>query len=102
MLISSRSLGEYQAMFALTEADLACRILDCPGGLASFTAEVNAAGGDAIACDLVYGGLGVDRLTARSVAETERGNRYVRAHYEYQAGGNQMLVCHHAERAPTN
>jgi hypothetical protein len=41
-------------MLALTEADLARRILDCPGGMASFTAEVNAAGGDAIACDPIY------------------------------------------------
>lgn len=44
MLISLRTLGEYRVMLALTEADLARRILDCLGGMASFTAEVNAAG----------------------------------------------------------
>jgi hypothetical protein len=82
MLISSRSLDEYRAMFALTAADLARRILDCPGGTASFTAEVNAAGGDATACDLIYAQHSADELAARSVTETERGNRYVRAHPE--------------------
>ncbi|KQY32398.1 hypothetical protein ASD42_18635 [Nocardia sp. Root136] len=40
ILVSSRSLGEYQAMFALTEDDLGRRILDCPGGAAGFAAEV--------------------------------------------------------------
>lgn len=80
MLISSRSLGEYRAMFALTEADLARRILDCPGGTASFTAEVNAAGGNATACDPIYAQHGPDDLFARSLTETERANRYVRAH----------------------
>jgi hypothetical protein len=82
MLISSRSLDEYRAMFALTEADLDRRIPDCPGGTASFTAEVNAAGGDATACDLIYAQHSPDELAARSVSETERANRYVRAHPE--------------------
>ncbi|MGH3547218.1 MAG: methyltransferase domain-containing protein [Pseudonocardiaceae bacterium] len=82
MLVSSRSLAEYRAMFALTDGDLAKRILDCPAGAASFTAEVNAGGGDIRACDLVYAEQGVDELAARSLAETDRGNRYVRAHPE--------------------
>lgn len=82
MLISSRTLGEYRAMFALTEVDLARRILDCPGGTASFTAEVNAAGGNAIACDPVYAQHSADELAALSVSETERGNGFVRAHLE--------------------
>lgn len=30
MLVSSRSLAEYRAMFALSNGDLAKRILDCP------------------------------------------------------------------------
>jgi SAM-dependent methyltransferase len=54
MLVSSRSLAEYRRMFALTDADLTATILDCPGGAASFTAEVNAAGGHAVACDPAY------------------------------------------------
>ncbi|HZA15405.1 MAG TPA: hypothetical protein VE645_00665 [Pseudonocardiaceae bacterium] len=69
-------------MFALTETNLARRILDCPGGTASFTAEVNAVGGDATACDPIYAQHTPDELAARSVTETERGNRYVRAHPE--------------------
>ncbi|MBV8996325.1 MAG: hypothetical protein JO287_22065 [Pseudonocardiales bacterium] len=82
MLITSRTLGEYRAMFALTEADLARRMLDCPGGTASFTAEGNAAGGNVIACDPIYAQHTPDELAARSVSETERGNGYVRAHPE--------------------
>ena len=80
MLISSRSLAEYQAMFALTEADLARRVLDCPGGTASFTAEANAAGGNVVACDPIYAEHTPEELAARSVSEAERGNRYIRAH----------------------
>lgn len=82
MLISSRSPAEYRAMFALTDADLARRILDCPGGASSFTAEVNAGGGDATACDPIYAEHGPDGLAARSRADTDRGHCYVRAHPE--------------------
>jgi hypothetical protein len=80
MLVSSRSLAEYRAMFALTESDLGRRILDCPGGTASFTAEVNAAGGDATACDPIYAQCGPEELAARSASESERADRYIRAH----------------------
>jgi SAM-dependent methyltransferase len=54
MLVSSRSLAEYRRMFALTDVELTSGILDCPGGAASFTAEVSAAGGRATACDPCY------------------------------------------------
>jgi len=54
VLVSARSLDEYRRMFALRDADLAGIVLDCPGGAASFTAEVRAAGGRAIACDPCY------------------------------------------------
>lgn len=54
ILVSSRSLDEYRRMFALTDADVTARILDCPGGAASLTAEVNAAGGRAVAGDPTY------------------------------------------------
>lgn len=80
MLISSRSLGEYRAMFGLTGDDLAGRILDCPGGAAAFTAEVNELGGDAIACDIAYFDHSGEELAAVAESEADRGNRYVRAH----------------------
>lgn len=82
MLISSRSLAEYRAMFALSEVDLTRRVLDCPGGTAGFTAEVNTAGGRATACDPIYRQHTPEELAARSASESERGNRYVRAHPE--------------------
>jgi SAM-dependent methyltransferase len=40
-----RDLAEYRAMFALTGADLAGRVLDCGGGPASFAAEAAATAG---------------------------------------------------------
>lgn len=82
VLVSARSLAEYRAMFALSEAALRRRLLDCPGGAASLTAEVNAAGGDATACDPVYAHTSTDELAAHAQADTDRGNRYVRAHPE--------------------
>lgn len=82
MLISSRSLDEYRAMFNLTDADLARRILDCPGGAAGFTSEVSSLGGDVTACDVAYFEHGADDLAALAAAESDRGNRYVRAHPE--------------------
>ncbi|MBV8542841.1 MAG: hypothetical protein JO364_08090 [Pseudonocardiales bacterium] len=82
MLVSARSLAEYRAMFALSDAVVRRRLLDCPGGAASLTAEVNAAGGDATACDPLYAHTSVDELAARAQADTDRGNRYVRAHPE--------------------
>lgn len=79
MLVSSRSLAEYQAMFALTDADLARSILDCPGGAASFTAEVTDAGGQVLACDPIY-----DRPTQAIVdlskADMRRAQRYQQEH----------------------
>lgn len=80
ILVSSRSLDEYRAMFALTDADLRRRILDCPGGAAGFTAEVCDLGGDVTTCDIAYFDDGVARLAATAVAEADRGNRYVRDH----------------------
>src|SRR5262245_16537366 len=74
MLVSSRSLAEYRAMFALTDAELTGRILDCPGGAASFTAEVSAA----IAADPCYELPGAE-LVARTRADLLRGYRYHQA-----------------------
>ncbi len=81
-LISSRSLSEYRSMFALTDADLRRRLLDCPGGAAGFTAEVRGLGGDVTACDLAYEDDGTTAVAATAVSEAVRGNDYVRAHPE--------------------
>ncbi|WP_281907134.1 hypothetical protein [Nocardia cyriacigeorgica] len=82
ILLSSRSAAEYRAMFDLTEADLARRILDCPGGAASFTAAICGEGGDVTACDIAYFDWAPNELGALAVAEAERGSDFVRAHPE--------------------
>lgn len=83
MLISSRSLAEYKAMFNLTENDLSRKILDCPGGAAGFTSAVNGLGGDVTACDMAYFDSDAGQLAGIVAAETDRGNRYIRAHAEH-------------------
>jgi ubiquinone/menaquinone biosynthesis C-methylase UbiE len=50
-LISSRSLREYEAMFALTEKDFRGSVLDCPGGASSFTVQASDLGAAAVAVD---------------------------------------------------
>ncbi|MEV6275261.1 hypothetical protein [Nocardia sp. NPDC051832] len=80
ILISSRSLDEYRAMFNLSEADLERRILDCPSGAAGFAAEVSHRGGDVTGCDVAFFEDGVGGVAAQAVAEAERGNQYVRDH----------------------
>lgn len=82
LLISSRSLSEYRAMFALTDNDLSLRILDCPGGGAGFTSEVSNLGGEVTACDIAYFENSADELAAIATSEADRGNHYVRAHAE--------------------
>lgn len=83
MLISSRSLGEYMAMFNLTENDLSRKILDCPGGAAGFTSALNRLGGDVTACDMAYFDREAEQLAGIVAAETSRGNQYIRAHSEH-------------------
>jgi len=78
-LISSRSFAEYQAMFALTDADLAGRVLDCPGGGASFTASLCGRGGDAFAVDPAYSTPAADFIR-RLNGELDRGSAWTRAH----------------------
>ncbi|MFI6344117.1 hypothetical protein [Streptomyces sp. NPDC050560] len=70
MLVSARSFDEYRAMFALTDDDLTGRVLDCPGGAASFTAEAGARGVDAVAVDPQYGPgrAGLGTLAQREIA----------------------------------
>ena len=76
-LISSRSFAEYTAMFALDPGDLGGRVLDCPGGAASFTATACAQGIDAIAVDPVYATAG-EELVERVHAEVQRGAAWAR------------------------
>jgi hypothetical protein len=78
-LVSARSFAEYRAMFALTDADLGGRVLDCPGGGSSFTATARARGVDARAVDPVYA-LPADRLAARMAGELARGARWTEEH----------------------
>lgn len=96
-LITARSLAEYRAMFTLTDADLHGRILDCPGGASSFTAEANELGAQTIAIDPAYG-MSMDALAEHATSETERGTawadatsrRYVWDFYGDLAGHQRM------------
>jgi len=49
-----RSYAEYLSMFALDEADLAGRILDCGAGPAAFNADLTRNGGTAVSIDPIY------------------------------------------------
>ncbi|MFD6860055.1 hypothetical protein ACFWCF_22320 [Rhodococcus sp. NPDC060090] len=82
MLISARSLDEYRSMFTLTDEDLTRKILDCPAGAAGFTSAANRLGGDVTACDIAYFDHEPEELAIVGEAETDRGNRYIRAHAE--------------------
>ncbi|MBF6296952.1 hypothetical protein IU459_05270 [Nocardia amamiensis] len=77
-LLTGRSLSEYRAMFALTEADLRGRILDCPGGAASFAAEAAALGAEVVAVDPVYR-MPAAELTALASTELDRNASWTTA-----------------------
>ena len=49
-----RTFDEYRRMFALSEADLARRILGCGDGPASFNAEATARGASVVSVDPIY------------------------------------------------
>jgi hypothetical protein len=49
-----RSFDEYCRMFALSDADLASRIVGCGDGPASFNAEATRRGATVISCDPLY------------------------------------------------
>lgn len=49
-----RSFDEYRRMFALTDADLARRILGCADGPASFNAGMKQRGKHVVSCDPLY------------------------------------------------
>ncbi|MGR6965968.1 class I SAM-dependent methyltransferase [Geodermatophilus sp. URMC 61] len=91
-LVSARSFDEYRAMFALTDADLRGRVLDCPGGGASFTAAARARGTEAIAVDPVYA-TSPRELTARLDAELTRGSAWT------TANADRYVWDHHGDPA---
>ena len=79
ILVSARSLAEYQAMFGLTDDELAAgRILDCPAGAASFVAEAAAAGGAVVGADLAYA-MDREALLRRAGDDVVRANGASRA-----------------------
>ncbi len=79
-LVSARSLAEYRAMFQLSDTDLSGRrVLDCPGGAASFAAEASALGAEVTAIDPIYATPPVE-LAARATPETERAVAWAHAH----------------------
>ncbi|MFE9574768.1 methyltransferase domain-containing protein [Nocardia sp. NPDC006044] len=99
-LVSSRSLAEYRAIFSLTDADLHGRILDCPGGAASFTAEASALGAQVTATDPVYRRPPGD-LRGLAIAETDRGSDWATAHseryrWDWYGGPRQHREMRHA------
>src|SRR5215218_9773623 len=49
-----RSYDEYVRMFALSEADLASKMLGCGDGPASFNVEASGRGAYVVSCDPVY------------------------------------------------
>ncbi len=49
-----RSFDEYRRMFALTDADLALRIVGCGDGPAGFNAEATRRGAQVVSCDPIY------------------------------------------------
>ena len=49
-----RSFDEYRRMFGLSEADLACTIVGCGDGPASFNAEARRRGARVVSCDPIY------------------------------------------------
>ncbi|MFE6926196.1 methyltransferase domain-containing protein [Nocardia sp. NPDC057663] len=71
-LVSARSLAEYRAMFHLSDDDLTGRrILDCPGGAASFTAEATTLGAAVTAVDPIYA-RSTTELSVDAVTENDR------------------------------
>jgi hypothetical protein len=80
-LISSRSFGEYEAMFMLTDGDLQGRLLDCPGGASSFTAHASALGAVVTAVDPVYA-MSVPALQELVECESHRGSAHTAAGIE--------------------
>jgi Methyltransferase domain len=77
-LVSSRSLREYEAMFALTESNLRGAVLDCPGGASSFTVQASDLGAAAVAVDPVYA-MSTSELRRLVMGEPDRGSAHTAA-----------------------
>jgi hypothetical protein len=97
LLVSTRPLAEYRAMFALSDDDLrAGPILDCPGGGSSFGAEARALGADVTSADPAYDRPG-EWLVAHAREEALRGNRFVAEHAGRYVFTFFRDVAHHRE-----
>jgi len=85
-----RTWEDYMNMFSLTEADLSeRRILDCPGGAATFTAVSLKMGHQVTACDIAYQ-FTIDQLVEKGledVALTEQLVESRRQNYRIGEGG---------------
>lgn len=76
-----RSFDEYCRMFALTDGDLAGRIVGCADGPASFNAEATQRGARVVSCDPIYAFSASDirsRIAATSpdIIEQTQQNRH--------------------------
>src|SRR5262249_58533629 len=78
-----RSFEEYRRLFALSDADLAGRILGCGDGPASFNAEATARGHAVVSCDPIY---------AFSAADIERRVEGSRTHLLVPVWGGRRRV----------
>ena len=76
-----RSFDEYCRMFALTEDDLAGRIVGCADGPAGFNAEATERGGRVVSCDPIYA-FSTSEIrsridaTSRDIVEQTRQNQH--------------------------
>jgi Methyltransferase domain len=66
-----RSFDEYRQMFALTDQDLALRIVGCGDGPASFNAEATRRGTAVVSCDPIYR-YDVEDIRARIASTCDR------------------------------
>ncbi len=76
VIVTSRPLEEYRAMFGLTEEELGLSLLDCAAGASSFAAELSRQGGSVTACDPLYRREAPD--PARMRTDILTGDAYVR------------------------
>jgi hypothetical protein len=113
MIVSARPLTEYLAMFDLDEDELpGRRILDCPGGCASFAAEARALGALVTSVDPLYAD-DHETLAERARTDVARSNQFVRenierytwryfdspeAHMRHRAEGCERFVADRAAR----
>lgn len=98
VLVSARSLAEYEDMFGLDRMDLERRIVDCPGGAASAVAEISAAGGSAIAVDPQYA-RGSDELRTRILEDVDRAVAHLqRREFDYDWDVRGGVLGHEEKR----